>query len=88
MSENRKTTVYLTSHLQRLLKIRARRTRQPEALLIREALTAYLVEERPALPAFVGSGTSRLDDGVDSTNVKSWVRENWIEDIERKRDNA
>jgi plasmid stability protein len=80
-----KTTVYLTTDVKRRLKSRAERTGRSEAHMIREALEAYLVDEPRALPKSIGSIELNLPEGVDSSNIKSWIRENWIKDIEEKR---
>lgn len=76
-----KTTVYLTNELQQRLKQTARATGRSEATLIREALAEYLVNQPRTTPRSLGSIELDLPDGVNSSNVKSWIRERWAQDI-------
>ncbi|HEX6510764.1 MAG TPA: CopG family transcriptional regulator [Chloroflexota bacterium] len=78
-----KTTVYLTDDLQAQLKSLARRKKVPEAHVIREALAEYVAKETP-MPKSLGIIDEEFAPGVDSTNVKQWIRENWAKDLEAK----
>ena len=80
-----KTTVYLTRDLKRRLKGRSMRTNRPEAEVIREALDSYLSDEQP-MPLSIGSARSKFHDGVNSSNIKTWIRENWPKDYWAKRE--
>jgi predicted transcriptional regulator len=81
-----KTTVYLTGDLQSGIKRIARRQGMSEAHVIREALATYVAAQRlrPASQS-IGCMDEPLAPGVDSTNVKKWIRENWAEDFEAKQ---
>ncbi|HEX5939368.1 MAG TPA: CopG family transcriptional regulator [Dehalococcoidia bacterium] len=81
----KKTTIYLTPELKARLKGRSMRTKRSEAEVIREALDTYLKEDRP-VPLSIGSASSKLDDGVNSSNIKAWIRENWPKDYWAKRE--
>ena len=79
-----KTTVYLTEDLQGAIKRIARRKKLSEAHVIREALATYVARETP-LPQSIGMLEGPIAPGVDSTNVKQWIRESWIKDLDRER---
>ncbi len=75
-----KTTLYLPAELQQRLRLAARQSGRPQAELVRDALVAFLGEERRPMPSFVGSFPRRppgLPDGVNSSNVKAWVHSEW-----------
>ena len=78
-----KTTVYLTGDLQAQIKSIAKRKKLSEASVIREALAVYVAEEIP-MPKSIGMMDGPIAPGVDSTNVKQWIRENWAKDLEAK----
>jgi predicted transcriptional regulator len=80
-----KTTVYLTEDLQTGIKRVARRQGRSEALVIREALATYIAseQERPVSQS-IGCMDEPLAPGVDSSNVKSWIRDNWAKDYDAK----
>lgn len=81
----KKTTIYLTEELQGQLRYEAKRQKRPQADLIREAVATYLAARPKQLPSFIGSYKGPpIAPGVDSTNVKQWIRENWIKDLERR----
>jgi hypothetical protein len=79
----KKTTVYLTAEQQDQLKDAARRTGKSEALMIREAIAAYVTKVARPWPQSIGMGKSP-DDGFDARNTKAFLREHWIKDIEAK----
>lgn len=83
-----KTTIYLPDELQGQLRYEAKRQKKSQASLIREAVATYLASQTRQLPSFVGSYKGPpLADGVDSSNIKQWVRENWIKDLEGRKFN-
>jgi Ribbon-helix-helix protein, copG family len=83
-----KTTIYLPDELQGQLRYEAKRQKRPQAELIREAVATYLAAQPKRLPSFVGSFKGPpIADGVDSSNIKQWVRENWIKDLEGRKFN-
>ena len=84
-----KTTVYLTGDLQAGIKRVARRQGTSEAHVIREALATYVAAQqlRPVSQS-IGCMDEPLAPGVDSTNVKQWIRDHWAEDYEAKPDRA
>lgn len=81
-----KTTIYLPKELSGQLRYEAKRQKKPQAELIREAVATYLASRPKRLPSFIGSYDGPpLAPGVDSSNVKEWIRENWIKDLEAER---
>ena len=84
----KKTTVYLQDDLYRQLKDTARRTGQSEALMIREALAAYLVQQARPWPKSIGM----VSDGtIDAAAVKDWIHTQWDKkwaerDLEREHE--
>jgi Ribbon-helix-helix protein, copG family len=77
-----KTTVYLDTDLRRGLQALARRTGRPQADLIREAVRAYLSDQRrPGLPSWIGMVSTDL---LDSTKVDEY-REEWGRDLIRRK---
>jgi Ribbon-helix-helix protein, copG family len=83
----KKTTIYLTEELQGQLRYESKRQKRPQADLIREAVATYLAARPKELPSFIGSFKGPLAEGVDSSNVKQRVRENWIKDLEGRKFN-
>jgi predicted transcriptional regulator len=84
----RRTTIFLSDELDGLLRETSRRTRRPQAEIVREALGRYLQAESAPWPRSVGMGESR-DDSVTSENVKEWVREQWRQETgERHGDDS
>jgi plasmid stability protein len=69
-----KTTLYLPDDTQRRLRDASRRSRRPQAELVREALERYLRSEEPPLPRSIGSGS---DSEVTGANSEDWLREHW-----------
>jgi predicted transcriptional regulator len=78
----RRTTVFLTDDLDRLLQETARRTQRPQAEIVREALSQYLNAQSRPWPRSVGMGAD-ADSTVTSDNVKDWVRDRWSHEIEQ-----
>ena len=68
-----KTTLYLPEELERRLAAEAGRTGRTRAQVVRGALEAHL-PPAPPRPRFIGTGAGPVAPGVDSTNVKQWVR--------------
>lgn len=79
-----KTTLYLPPELQAELRAAARRERRPQAEIVRDALAKYLAEKPRPFPRSIGLATEWPRDGVDSSNIKAWIRKNWIKDLERE----
>ncbi len=72
-----KTTVYLTPELRRALKEAAKVQKQPEAVLIRQALEEYLSRrENPPLRS-LGLGEDRDLSAADS---EDWLATEWGRD--------
>jgi predicted transcriptional regulator len=69
-----KTTVYLPRELQRQLQEASRRSGQPQAELVREAIAAYLRAQPRRQPRFVGMGE---DAELSSDEAKGWIRARW-----------
>ena len=80
-----KTTLYLPRELQAALKHAAQRQGRPEAELVREALQRYLADQPRPWPKSIGMFS---DGTLDARNVKDWIRENWIKDLERETNNG
>lgn len=78
-----KTTVYLDAALRRRLAAVARRRGVPQAMLIRDALAAYLASnEAPRLPSWVGAVTDA--PVTDSSTIKQELRPLWADHIARR----
>ncbi len=78
-----RTTVYLSEEIQRGLRLLAKRTRRPQAELIRDALGEYLARQGlPRMPGWVGMVSVGGDAGVD----KRRYREQWILELDQKYD--
>jgi predicted DNA-binding protein len=73
MLDVKKTTIYLPAEIERRLRDAARRTRRPQAELIREALDRYLGEDEP-WPQSIGAGE---DGEITGANSEAWLRANW-----------
>ena len=56
-----RTQIYLTDDQRRRLDARGRRTGAPMARMIREAVDAYLTDDRPDVQAAIADGKARLD---------------------------
>jgi predicted DNA-binding protein len=69
----KKTTLYLPAEIELRLRDAARRSRRPQAELIREALDRYLAEDEP-WPQSIGAGE---DGEVGGANSEDWLRANW-----------
>lgn len=76
-----KTTLYLSEDLQRELRELSRRTKRPQAELVREALAAYLGAQEHPWPSSIGSATS--DGAVQAKDARRWVHEQWAKDHAR-----
>lgn len=70
-----KTTLYLPPDLLATYSALARKRGRPKAELMRDALAAYADRQERDLPGWVGMFDT--EDEFDSSNVKSWLRENW-----------
>jgi predicted transcriptional regulator len=77
----KRTTIFLTEDLERRLQETARRTRRPQAEIVRDALSQYLHGQTRPWPRSVGVGEN-ADRAVTSENVKGWVRERWRQEME------
>lgn len=69
-----KTTLYLPEQLQRELREAARREGRPQAVLVREALDAYLRGRPRPQPHSIGM---LEDPELRAEDAKRWVRERW-----------
>ncbi len=69
-----KTTLYLTSDLQKRLREVSRRTGRPQADLVREAVATYLAELAPPKPASIGLGA---DAELHSDDTEEWLKAQW-----------
>ena len=76
----KRTTIFIPVGLDSRVSAEARSRRVSKADLVRQALEAYLDDDDVQLPTSVGCGTSP-DDGVDSSNIKAWIRENWAKKL-------
>jgi predicted transcriptional regulator len=72
----KKTTVYLSQDQLDELDALANRTGKPKALLIREAVAEYIIDQEPELPTLFGIAEGDGGD-LSSLNVRSWLKENW-----------
>jgi hypothetical protein len=69
-----KTTLYLPEATRRQLRDMARRTGQPQADLVRQALDRYLNAEASPLPKSIGAGE---DSELSGRDAEDWLRANW-----------
>lgn len=69
-----KTTLYLPAELHRALKDVSRRTGQPQAALIREALSLYLGQWSKPVPRSLGLGDNPTLSGADT---EVWLEAHW-----------
>jgi predicted transcriptional regulator len=76
MSGMHKTTLYLPAELRLRLRELARRTRRPQAEIVREAVEQYLGPRSQLVPASIGADEDDLVMGRDS---EAWLREQWDE---------
>lgn len=77
-----KTTLYLPKELQVELRAAARRERRSQADIVRDAVTEYLTKRPRPLPKSIGIIDDWPDDGVDSSNIKEWLREQWAREAQ------
>src|SRR5947209_5396558 len=77
----KRTTIFLPEDLEHLLQETARRSRKPQAEIVREALTQYLAKQARPWPRSVGMA-SDPDESVDSANVKEWIRGRWRRELD------
>ena len=68
-----KTTLYLSSELQRALSAMAKREGRSQAEIIRAALAAYFSGRAPLRLRSIGAGS---DDEVSGATSEGWLREN------------
>ncbi len=69
-----KTTLYLPQDLQQELRDMARRTRRPQAELIREALRAYLEQQGRPRPRSIGIGDN---PDLHAEDTEDWLAKHW-----------
>lgn len=69
-----KTTLYLPAELQQSLRDLSKRTRRPQAELIREALVGYVASQERPWPRSIGSGADGMVSAADS---EAWLRDAW-----------
>jgi hypothetical protein len=69
-----KTTLYLSRDLQRALREAARREGEPQAVLIRRALTEYLQRRGPPSLRSVGMGE---DVRLAARDTEGWLEAEW-----------
>lgn len=69
-----KTTLYLPTELQRLLRDMAKATGRSQAQLIREALDAYLEKSERPRPRSLGIGE---DDRLAGRDSEKWLTHEW-----------
>ena len=72
----KRTTIFLSDEIERMLHATARRTGRPRAEIVRDALRQYFQRQTGPWPRSIGMG-ERSDQSVTSENVKDWVRECW-----------
>lgn len=77
----KRTTIFLTDDLERLLQETARRTHRPQAEIVRDALSQYLGAQPRPWPRSIGVGSNAEPD-VTSETVKGWVRERWQQELD------
>jgi predicted transcriptional regulator len=69
----KRTTIFLTDDIARLLRETSQRTQRPQAEVVREALIRYLRAQSRPWPRSIGMGNNP-DPAVTSENVSEWVR--------------
>ena len=72
----KRTTIFLTDDIERLLRDTAQRTQRPQAEIVRDALTQYLRAQTGPWPRSVGMGNNS-DPAMTSDNVSEWIRAQW-----------
>lgn len=80
----KKTTMYFPEDLDAAVQAAARREGRPAAAIVRDAVTEYLARRPAPISSFIGCMESRPDDGVDSSNVRRWVRDTWEDHLVSK----
>ena len=70
----KRTTIYFPEEMTLEIKTRAKQERRTEADLIREAVSAYLVNGKRPLPSIVGMGSGGTVSGEES---EDWLMSNW-----------
>jgi hypothetical protein len=73
-----KTTVYLEPRQAKLLALIAGDQKITQAELIRRAIDQLIESTVLPMPSFIGMGES-VDDTVNSSNVKDWIRQSYAE---------
>jgi hypothetical protein len=76
----KRTTIFLTEDLERLLREASQRMNQPQARIVREALIEYLGNHSRPWPRSIGIGDNP-DPAVTSANVKDWIRREWDREL-------
>lgn len=74
-----KTTIYLPEDLQHQLEALAKQEKRSKAEVIREALQSYVEKKPRRLPKSLGIGQ---DGTLAAEDIDSWLKENWIKDLE------
>ena len=71
----KRTTIFVPEGLERDLQLYAQRKRKPMAWVVREALAAYLANERSVVrvPSFVGVGDSGRSDTAERHEELLWT---------------
>jgi metal-responsive CopG/Arc/MetJ family transcriptional regulator len=69
-----RTTIYLPKALHAQLAEAARQRGRPQAQLIREALAAYLVDQKRPRPTTIGMFAVST---VSSDSIEEWLDEHW-----------
>jgi hypothetical protein len=61
----KRTTIFVPEALERDLQLYAKRAGKPTAAVVRDALAAYITQQRPALPSFTGAFDSGHTDTAE-----------------------
>ncbi len=69
-----KTTLYLPTELHLALKEFSRRTGQPQAAVIREALQNHIAQQARPLPRSIGLGEN---EDVSAEESEAWLEAHW-----------
>lgn len=79
-----RTTVYLTDDLREGIKEIARRRDMSEALVIREALGAYIAHQERPIARSIGS-LKQPEPRVNAADAKQWVHAQWDRAYDERR---
>ena len=80
-SQTHKTTLYLPLELHYALKTQAKQLNTSQAHLIREVLQTYITAEPKKQSRSIASASV---DTIDSSEIKTFIRRNWAEQLKRK----